>query len=433
MIKNIAPFHMNTAMKKILLIGYLLASVYTANAQAAKELSLEECYSLARENYPLVKQRELIVQSSAYSIDNISKGYLPQVNFIGQATYQSDVTQVPISLPNMSIPTLGKDQYKIYGEVIQTLYDGGMISGQKRIQESNAEVETRKLDVELYKLKERVNQLFFGILLVDEQAKQVTLLKNDIQSAIKKTEAAIANGTALKTSADQLTVELLKANQRSIELKAMRKAYTDMLSLFINKTLDEQTVFTKPSAIINTDEINRPELALYDQQQKTLDAQSKVINARNMPRLGLFAQGGYARPALNMLSNQFDWYYIGGIRMTWTLSGFYTSGKEKQIINLNQKTIGLQKETFLLNTNFSLKQQHAEVQRLQELIQSDNEIIVIREKIKNTSAVQLETGVINTNDFLHEVNAADQARQNLVLHQMQLLMAQYTQQTTTGH
>lgn len=415
-------------MKTLILL--LVIPVAWAQAQS---LTIEACYTLAAQNYPLVKQRELIAKSNAYNLQNLSKGYLPQVSVYGQATYQSDVTQVPVEVPGMEIPELNKDQYKFYGELNQALFDGSVIRQQKRIQESTTAIEQQKIEVELYKIRERVNQLFFGILLVDEQIKQTALLKEDITLGLKKTEAAIANGTAFKSNADALRAELLNAGQRTTELQAARAAYADMLSLFINRPLDAAVQLEKPEALISPQEINRPELALYEYQDNAVDAQYKLLTARNLPKLNLFVQGGYGRPALNMLSNEFEPYYIGGVRLNWSLAGLYTFKKDKALLDLNRKNIAVQKETFLFNTTYSLKQQSTEVSKYSALLASDDEIVTLRTNVKNTSAIQLENGVITSNDYLREVNAADKARQNKIVHEIQLLMAQYAQQTTAGN
>jgi len=418
-------------MKYLFLIG-ILSFAFIVNAQTTNPLSLEDCYTLAKQNYPLVRQQELIQKSKEYSIENISKGYLPQFAINGQATYQSDVTEIPIKVPNTIIPALSKDQYKIYAEVNQTVFDGGTKKLQRQSAEINAAVDQQKLEVELYKLKERINQLFFGILLANEQLAQTDILKKDIQLGITKINAAIANGTALKSSADALQAELLKADQRSIELLSANQAYRDMLGHFINKPLDETVVLVKPATISAPQTINRPELVLYDTEKKLFDIENNMIKAKNLPNAGLFLQAGYGRPALNMLKNDFDAYYIGGARLTWSLSGLYTSKKEKALINIKSKTVDLQKEVFLLNTNLTLKKQNAEISKLEELIRSDNGIIGLRTRIKNTALSQLEYGVINSSDYLREVNAEDQAKQTQLLHEIQLLMAQYDQQTTTG-
>lgn len=416
-------------MKTKLLLLLLIAT----GALQAQSLTIETCYTLAAENYPLVKQRELLTKSNEYTLQNLSKGYMPQLTLAGQATYQSEVTQIPISVPGMNVPVLSKDQYKFYGEVTQTLFDGGVIKQQKLTQQSNLQVEQQKLEVELYKIRERINQLFFGILLVDEQIRQTELLKQDIALGLKKTEAAIANGTAFRSSTDVLKAELLNADQRTTELKAARIAYAEMLGLFINRQLDAGTALEKPKALVVSPEINRPEITLYDSQNKTIDAQYKMLTARNLPRLNLFVQGGYGRPALNMLSNDFEAYYIGGVRLNWSLSGLYTLKKDKSLLDLNRQTIAVQKETFLFNTHYTLRQQSAEVNKYSELLTSDNDIIALRTRVKQTASAQLENGVITSNDYLREVNAEDKARQNKIVHEIQMLMAQYAQQTTTGN
>jgi len=397
----------------------------TGNAQTPQVLSIEDCYSLARQNYPLVKQQDLILKSKEYSIQNASKGYLPQISILGQATYQSDVTQIPIDLLGIDIPTISKDQYRIYGELSQTLFDGGIIKAQKQALEAKAKVEEQHLEVELYKLNNRVNQLFFGILLVDEQLKQQELLQKDIQLGITKIQAAIANGIAFKSSADVLKAELLKAGQHTIGLKSMRKAYITMLGLLINKTLDENTVLVKPQKVSVSQQIQRPELLFYASQNKSLDIQYNLLTANNLPKFNLFLQGGLGRPGFNMLSNDFTPFYIGGIRLNWPLSGLYTLKKSKALIDIDRKKVDLQKELFLFNTNFTIQQQDAEINKAKTLLSSDDAIIALRLNIKNAASAQLENGIINSNDYLREVNAEDQARQNKILHEIQLLIAQY--------
>ncbi|MFT3702451.1 MAG: TolC family protein [Agriterribacter sp.] len=415
---------------KELILGGLLAITLSAGAQT---LTLQDCYTLAKQNYPLAKQHDLIKKSGAYSVENIATGYLPQININGQATYQSEVTQVPIKVPGIDIPTISKDQYKLYGEVTQVLYDGGVIKQQKKLQDANTTLEEQSLEVELYKLNDRINQLYFGILLVDEQLKQTALTKADIQNTLKKTEAAIANGTALKSNADVLKAEILKIDQKAVELKAMRSAYGDMLSLFINGPVNETTQLQKPEPLLSTNEINRPELALYEKQAKLFDAQEKMIGAKNLPKLGLFVQGGVGKPALNMLSNQFEGYYLGGVRLNWSLSGFYTAKKERYILDIKKKNTDIQKETFLYNTNMVVKQQKTEADKWNALLQTDDDIITLRTSVKTTAAAQLENGVITGSDYIREVNAEDQAKQNRILHEIQLLQTQYNLKYTTSN
>lgn len=419
-------------MKHSLLLVCILSVAFKLSAQTTAPLSLEDCYKLARQNYPLINQKGLIEKSRQYAVANISKANLPQLSVNGQATYQSGVTEIPIKIPNTNIPSLSKDQYKLYAELNQSLFDGGVKKIEKQSIEAHAAVDQQKLEVELYKLKERINQLFFGILLANEQLVQTRLLKKDIEIGIGKVNAAIANGTALKSSADALQAELLKADQRSIELRSVSQAYRDMLGQFINRSIDDQAVLEKPAKLAVSQTISRPELFLYDTEKKSLAIQTDLIKAKNLPKAGLFFQGGFGRPALNMLKNDFAAYYIGGAKVFWSLSGLYTAKKDKALLHIKSKTVDLQKEHFLFNTSLTLKKQNAEISKLEELIRSDNDIIQLRARIKNTALAQLEYGVINSNDYLREVNAEDQAKQNQLLHEIQLLMAQYDQQTTAG-
>ncbi len=418
-----------STLRSLVTAALLLASL----AGQAQSLTLDECYAMAEQNYPLIQQRELIGKSKEYSLSNASKGYLPQLAINGQATYQSDVTRIPFDTPGSRAPLISKDQYKVYGEATQTLYDGGVIREQQANLEVNAKIDEQKLEVELYKLKDRVNQLFFGALMIGEQLKQNDLLIQDLQNGIAKTDAAVANGTALKSSLNVLKAEWLKARQRAVELNATRVAYTDMLGLFMNRSLGDSAVLVKPAAPVVEQEIRRPEMQLYAYQDQSTEVQYKMLAARNRPKLSLFLQTGFGRPALNMLDNTLKGYYLGGIRLNWSLSGLYTNKGDRALIDLNKRNIDVQRRTFLFNTNMTLQQQNREAAKYQQLLASDDEIIALRVSVKNAASAQLENGVIDTNDYLREVNAQDQAQQNKILHEIQFLLAQYNQKTTTGN
>lgn len=416
------------------LIAILLAMPLQLFSQPLQKLTLEQAYELSAKNYPAVKQKDLVKQTAAISIGNLQKGFLPQVSISGQASYQSDVTKIDISFPGFSFNPPAKDQYKFLADVSQLIYDGGVTKEQKTLLQLNASVEDQKVEVELYKLKERINQIYLSILYFDEQLKQVELVKADIQTGIKRVDAQVQNGVSFKSNLNMLKAELLKAEQRVIEVRASRKGFVDVLALFTDEQLTENVQLEKPvftDAALTT-EIVRPELKLYSDQQKLIGQQNKLITAKNLPKASLFLQTGYANPALNLLKHGFDYYYIGGVRLNWSLGGLYTKKKEKELVVVNKKIVEVQKETFLLNTNTQLKQQQAEIDKLKQLIVSDNEIIELRKSVTNAAKAQLENGVITANDYLKEVNAEDQARQSLITHQVQLLQVQINYQTISG-
>ncbi len=417
-------------------VVFLLTAVCLPVARAqSPSLTISTCYRLARQNYPLIKQRDLINKTKDYTVSNASKGYLPALSINGQATYQSAVTNFPFKLPGLTFPQYSRDQYKMYGELDQVIYDGGAIKNQKETAEANQVIQQQSLEVQLYALYDRVNQLFFGALMVNEQLKLNDLLRQDIQNGVDKEKAMLANGVAYRSSVDELSAQLLQAEQTRDELKATQKAYLDMLSLFINSKLNENTPLEKPVEVqpAASENISRPELQSFDYQKKTYDLQDKLLTTQLLPKLGFFAQGGYGRPGLNFLNNNFSWYYIGGLKLSWSLGSLYTLKNLKQLLNIDKQSLDVQKETFLFNTSITQKQQNEDIEKYNALVKKDDAIIELRESVKKAASAQLENGVLSAHDYINQVNAEDQARQNRTLHQMQLLQAEYSYQNTVGN
>lgn len=404
-----------------------------AQRTTAVTLNIDSCYAMARQNYPLITQYALIEKSREYTISNLSKGYLPQIALSGQVSYQTEVTGFPVSLPNVEVSTLSKDQYKVFLDINQPVTDIFTVRNNLKSADLNAEIERQRVEVELYQLRERVNQLFFGIVLINAQTKQTELMKKDIQSGIDKATVSVANGTSLKSSVDILNAELLVVEQKLIDLQAIRRGYANMLSKFIGLEIIEQTVFEEPAMVSITSSVNRPELSLLETQKEALLMQKKLLMNENIPRISLFAQGGYGRPGLNFLSNDFSPYAIGGIRVSWNISNLYSYGKRLKEMDVRKNTLNVQKDLFLLNTDLALTLQDSEIAKLETLIASDHKIIELRERVKNSTKNMLENGTATTNDYILHLNAEDKARQNLVLHQIQRLMALYNHKTTSGN
>jgi len=392
---------------------------------AQETITLEQCYQWSRENYPLIKKQELIKKAEQYTTENALKGWLPQVNITAQATYQNDVTQFPVKLPNVNVEPLSKDQYKVFADVSQTIYDGGNIRNQKNLAKIQSEVQTIQTEVELDKLKERINQLYFGILQTNKQWTQLQFTKLDIKEGIKKAEAQLKNGVIFRSNLDVLKAELVKIEQKEIELQAIKQNFVQMLSYFIKKNIDENTQLETPEKILLTKNNNRSELKLFDAQKQLLETQRKIINTKNTPKLGAFFQGGYGKPGFNMLKNEFDLFYIGGIRLNIPISGFYTQKNDLALLENQSQDIEIQRENFLFNQNFIEIQQRNDLEKIQNLIDKDNELIELRKNIKTASLAQLENGVINTNDYLREVTAEEQAILTKITHEIQYLLTQY--------
>lgn len=418
--------HLTKWLTPVLVVTFV---AHSARAQ----LTLEEANSLARNNYPAIRQKELVAKTADLNISNITRNFLPQLTFNAQGSYQSQVTSVEVPIPGVKIPAPEKDQYKITADINQLVFDGGATREQKKLQQLNAEVEGQQVEVELYKIRERINQLFLGVLYLDEQLKQLSLVRRDLETGLKKVEAQLRNGTAFRSNADILRAELLKTDQRAIELKSGRWSLMQTLGLFINRSLDSTEQLQRPSPAGTGDTtIRRPEITLFANQQQLLEQQNNLIRARNLPKTSLFLQGGYGRPGLNMLKNEFDLFYIGGVRLNWSLSNLYTARNDKKIVRINQQLVDVKRDAFLMNTRADLINQHGEIRKLSQLIASDKEIIELRKSVSSASQAQLENGVITASDYLREINAEDMARQTLITHELQLLQAQIGLATLLG-
>ena len=418
----------------ILLIG-LMAMVVDGNLKAQERLlTIDSCYALARQNYPLIKQLDLIKKTRDLTIENIGKANMPQLNLNGQLTYQSAVTSVgKIPGMNISLPTISKTQYNLRAEVDQTLYDGGLIKQQQQLQSVNADMQEQNIEVQLYTLKDRINQLYFGILLIDRQLIQNTLVQKDLQNSIDKMQVNVANGAVLISNLYELQAELLQQQQNEIGLKTSRNSYLEMMELFINRKLDEKTGLQEPASVIITDSIHRPELNFYESQKKSDDAQEKILDVTNRPKVLYFLQGGYGLPGLNGFDVNPEPFYITGVRLNWSLGGLYTLKNQKHLLKLDRQGVDIQKENFLLNTHIVLKQQSNDITKLQQLIGKDNEIIVKRSAIKDAAKAQADNGVITVHEYINQLDAEDQAKQSLMLHQVQLMLNEYNYQNTSGN
>lgn len=414
----------------IILAPFISLELY---AQQPEKLTIQNAYQLARKNYPLIKQRDLIAKTRDYSVSNAAKGYLPVFSVSGQATYQSAVTSFPFQIPGFSIPEFSKDQYKFFAQADQVIYDGGVIKNQKQTSEATEILQQQNLEVELYALFDRVNQLFFGALLMKEQLKQNDLLQQDIQNGIAKAKALLANGVAYRSSVDELSAQLLQAQQVRLELVATKKAFLDMLGLFIDAKPDDSTILEMPAAPVLIDSINRPELLAFEYQKKLFDLQGELLKDQLKPKISFFAQGGYGRPGLNFLSDNFSWYYTGGLRLNWNFGSLYSLKNKQHLLSINKNLLDVQKEIFIFNTKIFQKQQDANVEKYDSLIEKDDAIITLRSSVKKAALAQLENGVLSAHDYINQVNAEDLARQSKILHEIQLLQAQFSYQNIVGN
>ena len=418
-------------MKRLMAIIAILIWAGVLAAEMQSGLTLDACCKSARENYPLVKQYDLIAQSEAYTLSNAVRGYLPQVSLSGKATVQSDVTTIAIPFVNVAAPE--KSQYQIGGEVSQIVWDGGAIRAQRATAKAAAVVEKKRVDTDLYALDERVQQIFFGSLMLSEQLEQNATLHNDLLTRSNKISAGVENGVA--NPADQFTirVELLNTIQRRVELASVRNTYMSMLAALTGFTVDTATVLVRPASApiaLQNQTVSRLESEYFAAERDLIVEQKKSVVAANMPRVNLFAQGYYGRPGFNMLQNDFTWYGILGARFVWNVSGLTMQKNSIAKLGAAERSIGIKEETFLFNTKLKLSQHNGDIAKFTELIRSDNEIISLRSSIRVSTEAKVDNGILSITDLIRDITAENLAQQTRSLHEIQLLMAQYALKNT---
>lgn len=420
-------------MKKLLLIIVTFLGVYSVNLYA--QVSLGECREAARLNYPLILQYKLLDLTKDYRIENINRAYLPQISISAKATFQSEVTKVPINVPGMTIIPLDKDQYGATLQAEQILWDGGVGKAQKEIVKASVLSDKKRVDSEVYQIYERVNQVYFGILLIDENLKLTNLFISELNRSLDKISAGVQTGLANQSDIDMVSVEILNATQKETELKSNRVAFLAMLNSLTGKKIESTDSFEYPenTEILSSVENLRPELEAFEAQKLFINSQKRAIDAKNMLKIGAFLQGGYGKPGLNMLKNEFDSYLIGGIKLSWNFGGYYTKRNEVAQLNLSTQLVDVQKSTFLFNLNIKNSQQLENLNKIRSMLKNDTEIIELRSRIAEASEAKFNNGTISLNDYISDLTKLDMVRRIKSAREIEYLNALYEYKNTLNN
>jgi len=391
----------------------------------AQPLSLSDCYKKTEKNYPLIQQLELINLSEKYNLQNASRAWIPQFQLYGKASLQSDAPNLSVPQPiNMSMK-VPKDQYQAYLQMNQIIWDGGQISSVKKSIKASTEVQRKQNEVDIYAVRGRVNELFFGIILYDSQLEQIKVNLKELQRNLDKVISFKELGFANESDIEAVKVEQLSAEQSIIQLSAMREAFVAMLGAFMGEELASDIMLQKPEIIPVQEINNRLELQLFDASVMAQKIQNMQILAKNMPKIGLFLQGGFAQPGLNMFDTGFKPYAIGGIQLNWGFGNLYTIKNEKRIIENNIHHIELNRKLFLLNQSIQVKQQKAIAEQYRKILATDDEIIRMRETIYKASEAKTEFGTMSITDLMRDLNMEQAAKAQKIVHEVYYLKALY--------
>ena len=417
-------------MKKLIILLFFIP----LSSFAQESLSLEKCYDLAEVNYPKFKQSALVKEQSDLNSEIIKTKKYPKLDFDAQATYQSDVIHFPTENPGLVFELPNKDQYKATLTLNQLIYGGGTIDA--AIAEENAKsiTQLQKVNVELYQLKPRINQIYFSILLTQEKKKILLAKQKQVNEKLKEIKAGIKYGAVLPTSDAILESELLKIEQQLKDTESTKQNLTQTLEKYIGSPVSNTSNFTYPeNAIDLTNSISRPELELFNLQKTQIDNTSSMLQKNRLPKVYGFAQGGYGNPGLNMLDNSFQAFYYVGLKLNWNIFDWNKTKKQTQALELNKQIIESEREEFELQTNIQLEQQVIEVAKFNEFINSDQTIISLQKHILKTAESQLKNGVITSSDYMDQLTDLYEAEINLKTHEIQLLLAQANYKVIQGN
>ena len=423
-------------MRRTLLSLTLIISYFSFSVAQ----TLEECQQAAEQNYPLIRQYNLIEKTTELTASNIQKGWLPQISASAQATYQSNVAGFPNQLLGMyqqmgiDMKGLKKDQYRVGIDISQTIIDGGAISSQKAIVREQGNVQAAQTEVNLYHIRKRVNEMYFSLLMLDDQIQ----LNKDLQELLlgneKKLASMVKMGTAAESDLQNVKAERLNVVQQMTNLDSQRRSLQTMLSLFCNmevKTVQKPTI--TESSFVN----HRPEIRLFDAQLSLANAQEKALNAALMPRLGVFAQGFYGYPGYNMfedmMSHNWSWNGLIGARLTWNIGALYPRHNDKAKIQLQRDMTETIREEFLFNNRLEQIQQNESISRYKKLMADDEEVISLRSAVRKAAESKLSHGIIDVNDLVREINQENAAKVQQSMHEIQMLKEVYDNKYTMNN
>lgn len=399
------------------------------------QLTLDECRQLAREHYPEIRQYDLIRKSESYNLSNAGRAWIPQLVLSAQATWQTDVPQFPdvltgmLSQQGVEIPGLQQDQYKVALELNQPIWDGGKSAADRHIARAEAAEQRTAADVELYALDGRVDELYFGILLLDERIAQTTLTQELLQSNLAKVEALQRNGVAMQSDADALEAEILTVGQQLGQFEASRESYRRMLGIFIGQKLGDRTLLKPELVEPLAGENARPELAMFAAKIDRLAAQEKLVKSSSMPRLGFFAQGYYGYPGLDfmqgMMNNDWSWNALLGVKLSWNFGAYYTQKNNLNKLRTSRKQVEVQRDIFLFNMALQTAQDNGNIARLRRALADDDRIVALRRSVREAAESKLRNGVIDTHDLLTKITEESAAAMARSMREIELLKTIY--------
>lgn len=412
-----------------------LALSFFLSVNLFAQVTLEECITLAHDNYPLIKKYDLLNQTREVNLSDINKSWLPQINVYAQGTVQNETPSFPESLAGIisqsgtNVAGLNEWQYKIGADINQNVWDGGSSKVQREMERAEDMERQSALDVQLYAIRERVEELYFGVLLIEEQAEQTRNMLALLQSNLDKLRVMLKNGVAMQSDVDMMEAQYLSTVQQLTHAESTSKSYRKILEIFTGKSLAGQKLM-KPCAYIPQDMAPyRPELRHFEAQLLVNEAREASIAASVMPKIGLFAQAYYGYPGFDyfesMMNRNASFNILAGVKVSWNIGAFYTEKNDRRKLRLSSENIAVERDAFLFNTSMKTRSQLDYIDELKSVMKENDRIVALRTNVRKAAESQLDNGVIDTTDLLTKLTDEKQARLTASYHEIQLIQSIY--------
>ncbi|PWD97569.1 TolC family protein [Marinilabilia rubra] len=418
-------------MKNLILISFFLIG---GSAGFAQNITLMDCWAMARENYPLIKGKEVLKRTTELNILNINSKWFPQFTVSGQASWQSDVPHVDAGsgMPGFSIPQAPKDQYKMNLDVSQTIYDAGKMRALAEVEEAKGNVEEQGIEIELHEIKRRVADLYFNVLMLSHQEKQVDQKLEALNARRKELSSLYENGVVHKSSLKNINAERLLVQQKLVSIQSGIKVLLNNLSSYIGQNIKNTENLQVPGveSFFNTGD--RPEYQLFQYQKEQLQKTGDLDERNRWPVLVAFGQAGYGNPGYNMLNDEFDIYYMVGLKLKWTPWDWKETHRKKLVVEKRTQLINYREKAFRVNQERAVRQIDGDIDQFLKMMEYDDRIVVLRKEVVLESETRLKNGTVTFSDYLMDLNAAVEARINRDLHKLQYLRGMALKFITEG-
>ncbi len=424
-IKKICPSFTQIG-KSILWCAIVIWSLPTS-AQV-DTLTFHQGLEFAEKNFPIMDKNIYYEQITKLEMRNVSSSFLPQLSLLGQASYQSEVVEIPFTAPGMEKEDLPHTRGQVYLQMDQLIYDGGVSRTNKLLQKDKLNINKTQVEVDLHQLKTKINQLYFSILM---NQKRNAILQSTIKVLNEKKnmmQSQLSSGVLMASEVLKLEAEILKFEQQIVQLQRSIQSQLEVLGFLLGVDLKEGTILRSPNlkeGLHNSMQLKRPELKLLNLQSESIENSIKLTSTANKPKFSAFAQGGLGYPnPYNFFDNNASTYWQIGVRMNWKLWDWNNTRREKEILNIQSDILETNIENLERNIKTNLFNLEGELNKLDEIIEKDQQIVAKRDTIAKLASEQLDAGVILSTEYLDHITSFQQAQINLELNRINKIYQQ---------